>query len=304
MTKTIIVVQASTCEMMVIAAFVVMSVAVSAVVVVVKNISDNLKEEKKMALLRRGKDAFCVWHFLKPQPPTALCEPLPEIVFRCKLVLTDVCVDFGRAPPAKLEEQLGSGLTSVVCLCSEDVVVKVSCKGYEELLRDEARRLRVGVKGVVPMLGCGSANGGSIYWITMPRLYPVPEALTEHEAVIIGIHARRALLCLHEAGMVHGDVSLKTMLYDGRDLATVVLADLGHANAVLQQEMYRPFYAQNNVLSGELAPRSDLYALGCVLLQAVNRVPWDRVQAEAQKAVQVDARSDLQRMVQALLLTV
>ena len=102
-----------------------------------------------------------------------------------------------------------------------------------------------------------------------------PGSLKPAGAVVVGVRARHALIELEQAGICHGDVALPNMLYDGCDLATVVLSDLVQANAhqdgcELQREAYRAPYALTAVLkSMNLANRSDLYALGCVLMQAV-----------------------------------
>ena len=122
------------------------------------------------------------------------------------------------------------------------------------------------------------------------------------------VRARRALLGLGQSRLCHGDVALPNMLYDGHDLGSVVLSDLGHSNAheggdLLQRECYRPPYALEEALASlNLAIRTDLYALGCVLMQAVYDVDHEGILAEAQRRMQRDPTTDVDKMVQALLL--
>jgi len=266
-------------------------------------------------LAQRFKAALGVWGKLEKQELSAPRVGSAEVE-QVPLRLGCVDTEFGVAPPAHttLLHKVGEGSYGVVyvfCLDGVDLAVKVSKVGEKENVRDEAALLRRRFDGVVPMLGCGSAtvNGATEhYWITMPRMYSLPCCLTPHEAVVVGVRARRALVELVEARLCHGDVALPNMLYDGHDLRTVVLSDLGHANAhedgnLLQRESYRPPYALEEALASlNLANRTDLYALGCVLMQAVYDVDHECILAEARRRMLEEPATDVDRMVQALLL--
>lgn len=242
-------------------------------------------------------------------PVAAPCSPPPARRSYGCVELKDVKTVHGDVvAPAVLDECVGRGMTGAV-FAAGDVAVKVSSCGGQQLVTDEAATyVRVGrVDGVVPLLSFGTANSGHHAWLAMPRLTPLPKALTDPQALVVGSRARAALLALHSKGVVHGDVSLQNMLYDGSDLSTVVLCDLAHYNAhefgaLLQRDNYRmPELRRRKTVDGVLARRSDLYALGCVLLQATTGIPSCRVPSQARLARRLEPATDAQRLIRALL---
>ncbi|MDP2802007.1 MAG: bifunctional serine/threonine-protein kinase/universal stress protein [Phreatobacter sp.] len=112
-------------------------------------------------------------------------------------------------------------------------------------------------------------TGGSLY----ERMTGAPFAAAE--VVRLGLAVARALCDLHRQGVLHLDVKPANVLF--RDHGTAVMVDFGLARhrrlPDLLAEEFRlpigtaPYMAPEQVLRARDDPRSDVFALGCVLYE-------------------------------------
>jgi hypothetical protein len=90
--------------------------------------------------------------------------------------------------------------------------------------------------------------------------------LPREEALSIAQAACEALVCLEEAGMVHGDVRPANVLFD--DDGTPKLAEVGQG--AREPSLARAFTTSPEVFAGESPTiRSDLYGLGMILVRTL-----------------------------------
>ncbi len=176
-----------------------------------------------------------------------------------------------------------------------DVALKLFLRDASAGL-DEARRLaRLRHHNVLAVLGCAIDQGRAGLWSeliegrTLADLVAKDGAFSSEETLRIGRDLAQALLVVHAAGLVHGDVKAENVMRErgGR----IVLMDFGAGgdqrlmagNRILSATL---LYLPPEVLDGEpLSQRSDLYAL-CVLLHLLYRgtLPWKANDALALRA--------------------
>jgi predicted Ser/Thr protein kinase len=142
---------------------------------------------------------------------------------------------------------------------------------------------------VVSVFDTGEQDGRlylTMQWVDGTELGTLIEReqrLAPERTVLIGVQLAGALQAVHDAGLVHRDVKPSNVLVrdiGGRDHA--YLTDFGIAKAPAAQDSLTrtgwvigtPGYLSPEQIRGEQpGPRSDLYALGCVVFQALTGQP-------------------------------
>jgi predicted Ser/Thr protein kinase len=142
---------------------------------------------------------------------------------------------------------------------------------------------------VVSVFDTGEQDGRlylTMQWIDGTDLGTLIERegrLAPERTVLIGVQVAKALQAVHDAGLVHRDVKPSNVLVrdiGGHDHA--YLTDFGIAKAPAAQDSLTrtgwvigtPGYLSPEQIRGEQpGPRSDLYALGCVVFQALTGQP-------------------------------
>jgi hypothetical protein len=142
---------------------------------------------------------------------------------------------------------------------------------------------------VVSVFDTGEQDGRlylTMQWVDGTELGTLIEReqrLAPERTVLIGVQLAGALQAVHDAGLVHRDVKPSNVLVrdiGGRDHA--YLTDFGIAKAPDAQDSLTrtgwvigtPGYLSPEQIRGEQpGPRSDLYALGCVVFQALTGQP-------------------------------
>jgi len=191
-------------------------------------------------------------------------------------------------------DELGTGATSRVYLAKREgtgarVVVKIMKSGAAAVERSQFFLLEMQIlqklshPNVVPITDAGEAQG--VLFFTMPFIegQTMRERLNREGAFPILDAARiardiaLALGHVHSRGVVHRDVKPENILLPPNG---AVLLDFGHARApaimpnVESRETKKyivgtPYYVSPEQVVGRRIPdsRSDLYSLGCVLLE-------------------------------------
>ncbi|HET7426532.1 MAG TPA: serine/threonine-protein kinase, partial [Gemmatimonadales bacterium] len=176
-----------------------------------------------------------------------------------------------------------------------DVAIKVlrpelaAALGTERFLREIRIEARLHHPHILPLFDSGTADG--FFYYVMPfvegetlrdrirreKQLPVPDA------VRIARHVAEALAYAHAQGILHRDIKPANILLDSGDHPLV--ADFGIAKAVAEVgeealtttgiAVGTPEYMSPEQGSGEhdLDPRSDVYALGCVLYEMLAGQP-------------------------------
>ena len=146
---------------------------------------------------------------------------------------------------------------------------------------EEARRLaRVRHPHVLAILGADEHEGRVGIWTelvhgsTLEQWIVAQGALGAREAAGVGIDLCGALAAVHATGLLHGDVTTRNVMREGRAGAAdrsgrIVLMDFGSAQDARAGDLIAfgtPLFMAPEVLAGE-APdvRSDVYSLGVVL---------------------------------------
>ena len=161
---------------------------------------------------------------------------------------------------------------------------------------------------VVSVYDAGEQDGRlylSMQWIDgtdLGTLIDREQRLAPERAVLIGVQLAEALQAVHDAGLVHRDVKPANVLVreiGGRDYA--YLTDFGIAKAPAAQDSLTrtgwvigtPAYLAPEQIRGEQpGPRSDLYALGCVIFEALTGQPPFRADNDlAARWAQASARA-------------
>ena len=142
---------------------------------------------------------------------------------------------------------------------------------------------------VVSVFDAGEQDGRlylAMQWVDgldLGTLIDREQRLAPERAVLIGVQLAGALQAVHDAGLVHRDVKPSNVLVrdiGGHDHA--YLTDFGIAKAPAAQDSLTrtgwvigtPGYLSPEQIRGEQpGPRSDLYALGCVVFQALTGQP-------------------------------
>jgi serine/threonine protein kinase len=158
--------------------------------------------------------------------------------------------------------------------------------GYRARFLREARfAAAVDHPHVVSVFDAGEQDGRlylAMQWVDgldLATLIDRGQRLAPERAVRIGVQLAQALQAVHDAGLVHRDVKPSNVLVrdiGGRDHA--YLTDFGIAKAPAAQDSLTrtgsmigtPGYLSPEQIRGQQpGPRSDLYALGCVMFEAL-----------------------------------
>ena len=142
---------------------------------------------------------------------------------------------------------------------------------------------------VVSVFDAGEQDGRlylTMQWVDgtdLGSLIEREQRLAPERTVLIGVQLAEALQAVHDAGLVHRDVKPSNVLVrdiGGRDYA--YLTDFGIAKAPAAQDSLTrtgwvigtPGYLSPEQVRGQSpGPRSDLYALGCVIFEALTGQP-------------------------------
>jgi len=142
---------------------------------------------------------------------------------------------------------------------------------------------------VVSVFDAGEQDGRlylTMQWVDgtdLGTLIEREQRLAPDRTVLIGVQLAEALQAVHDAGLVHRDVKPSNVLVrdiGGRDYA--YLTDFGIAKAPAAQDSLTrtgwvigtPGYLSPEQVRGQQpGPRSDLYALGCVIFEALTGQP-------------------------------
>ncbi len=197
-----------------------------------------------------------------------------------------------------IERELGRGGMATVYLAQDvrhdrPVALKVlhpelaASLGTERFLREIRTTARLDHPHILPVFDSGEAAG--LLWYTMP--YVEGENLRERlkregqlpvqQAVQLAREVTDALDCAHAHGVVHRDIKPENILLS-RGHARV--ADFGVARALeaagagslteTGMAVGTPAYmAPEQATGGQVDPRSDIYALGCVLYEMLAGEP-------------------------------
>jgi serine/threonine-protein kinase len=155
----------------------------------------------------------------------------------------------------------------------------------ERFLREARFAAAVDHPHVVSVFDAGEQEGRlylAMQWVDgldLGTLIDRQQRLAPERAVLIGVQLAQALQAVHDAGLVHRDVKPSNVLVrdiGGRDHA--YLTDFGIAKAPAAQDSLTrtgsvigtPGYLSPEQIRGQQpGPRSDLYALGCVVFEAL-----------------------------------
>ncbi len=197
--------------------------------------------------------------------------------------------------PYALGRLLGEGATAHVFRAREaggpEVVVKVlkpeaaaDRVARRRFLREARAASAISHRHLVPVLDVGESDGRP--WLAMPFLAGGSLAgrlgsgrLGLDETIRLAAELGAALDSLHDAGILHRDVKPSNVLFD--EAGRAALADFGIATGrdftVLTRQgqfLGTPHYVAPELIAGEPASAaSDVYALGCVLYEAVTGSP-------------------------------
>jgi serine/threonine-protein kinase len=167
-------------------------------------------------------------------------------------------------------------------------------EGFQERFRREAiNAARLAHPNVVATFDTGEDDGAAFIVMELIRGRTLRQVLEEHGGALpaglardIGVQVADALHHAHEAGIVHRDVKPANILVCDAEAGTppqVKVADFGIARAAADDgaDLTRPgtllgtakYLSPEQVEGGEPTPRSDVYALGVVLYEALTGRP-------------------------------
>jgi len=160
--------------------------------------------------------------------------------------------------------------------------------GPGRFVREIAIAAKLDHPNILALYDSGEADGLLFYVMPYVEGESLRDRLTREgavpvsEAVTVARDVAEALVCAHEAGIVHRDVKPENVLLSG---GHAVVADFGVARAVHVAEdgvstshgvaVGTPEYMSPEQASGKeiIDGRSDVYALGCVLYEMLGGVP-------------------------------
>ncbi len=218
----------------------------------------------------------------------------------------------GLAGRYQLVRQIGEGGMAVVLLARDlqhgrPVALKVlrpeltAALGGERFHQEIRLTARIQHPHIVSIYDSGETDGK--LWYTMPfiegeslrQILRREEQLPLPEATRIIIEACRALAAAHQAGVVHRDIKPENLLIT--PAGDVYVVDFGVARGVDSASLTRtgiavgtPQYMSPEQASGTAGPRSDVYALGCVLYEMLaGEPPFDSRTPQAISAKHINA---------------
>lgn len=161
---------------------------------------------------------------------------------------------------------------------------------------EEARRMaKLEHPNIVPIYDIGQAPSGPLYiamrfidGLTMQELLARERILEAGRAVHIASEVAEALDYAHTQGIVHRDVKPSNIMVEAGDRIT--LMDFGIAKAIGESQLTRPgaivgtpkYLSPEQALGQPAEPRSDIYALGTVLFEALTgHAPFETESAPA-----------------------
>jgi serine/threonine-protein kinase len=196
----------------------------------------------------------------------------------------------------RLERELGRGAMGVVFLAvapsGERVALKLlreELSENDDFVRRFMREARVAAEvehaHLVPVLEAGEDGGRHFLAVefvaggTLRRRLDADGPLGLDELRRLSRHVGTALDALHAAELVHRDVKPENVMLD--ESGSALLVDYGLAKGPAYTVLTKPgqvmgtpaYLAPELVDGGEASPASDLYALGCVLHEAVSGRP-------------------------------
>ena len=155
----------------------------------------------------------------------------------------------------------------------------------ERFLREARFAAAVDHPHVVSVFDAGEQDGRlylAMQWVDgldLGALIDREQRLAPERAVLIGVQLAQALQAVHDAGLVHRDVKPSNVLVrdiGGHDHA--YLTDFGIAKAPAAQDSLTrtgsvigtlAYLSPEQIRGQQPGPRSDLYALGCVMFEAL-----------------------------------
>jgi serine/threonine protein kinase len=186
-----------------------------------------------------------------------------------------------------LERLLGEGATGLVYRASGGVAVKIlrpdpadEPVARARFLREARVAARIESRHVVPILEAGEAEGAvylvmPLYVESLAGLLRRSGRLGVDELADLAAQLGRGLDALHAAGILHRDIKPSNVLLDEDGIAA--LADFGLARAPDSTRLTHEgqvlgslhYLAPELIEGAEATPASDIYALGCLLYEAI-----------------------------------
>jgi len=195
-----------------------------------------------------------------------------------------------------VERELGAGGMGIVFLARDvrlerHVAIKVllpehaTAASAERFLREARILAKLSHANVVPIHAAGEADG--LFYYVMDyvegetlaaRLKRGP--LTEEEVTRLGVELLAALEAAHASEVIHRDIKPGNVFLLGD---RVLLGDFGIAKSVSEdspplteagQRVGTPAYMPPEQISGDVTPRTDIYAVGMLLYEAFTGERW------------------------------
>ena len=195
-----------------------------------------------------------------------------------------------------VERELGAGGMGTVFLARDVrlqryVAIKIlrpenaTASSAERFLREARVLAKLDHPNIVPVHVAGEADG--LYYYVMnhvegetlaERLKRGP--LTEEEVTRLGIELLAALEAAHASEVIHRDIKPSNVFLLGD---RVLLGDFGIAKSVSEesppltaagQRVGTPAYMPPEQVSGDVTPRTDIYAVGMLLYEAATGERW------------------------------
>ena len=200
------------------------------------------------------------------------------------------------APDYEVQRELGAGGMGTVFLARDValdryVAIKVlrpelaTAQAAKRFLREARLLASFSHPNMVPVYRAGEADGLFYYVMDYVQGETLKDrlargALSQDEVVKLGTDLLSALDAAHERGVIHRDIKPSNIfLLDDRAL----LGDFGVAKSTGEQSppltgpgqaVGTPAYMPPEQMSGEATSKSDIYALGMVLYEAVTGERW------------------------------
>jgi len=220
-----------------------------------------------------------------------MIDPLPSDIFQKGQILNNTY---------EIEGVLGRGGTGEVYraknLISERVVAIKALSAqfsgntdYIELMKREEEMRNILHEAVVRYTECSRSDAGHVFlvmdYVAGPSVNDVMlrRRMDVHELMVIAHRVAEGLVATHKRGIVHRDLSPDNIILREGDPEKAVIIDFGiakdtaaGARTIVGNEFAGKYeYAAPEQLDGHAEARSDLYALGALLLAAYRgQVPF------------------------------